>query len=375
MLKLIFIKNINTDSVLNKFLIENLNIGLLLVLAVVSLTGCKNSDKQKNDTLIVSDNSANEEVINLGITCESYLADLEGNVYYNNASANNEKVDGTSDKCEEVSDESKNIYDAEENEEAIQEENHEENENIADQAQKEADDYKLFCVDGKDSRQKLSYVVYTPNGCDENVPIFIFLHGNGDKAQSFEAELKRYAFLRHLNDGTWKPPVIFIMPIAQKKSSWSREADSVASIIDEVIENYGGSYDDLYISGASAGSDGLTAVAKKFDFKGAIYMAGHIAGSGNDVPKSDWLELWKDKKVYYYRDDKNSGGGYGYSQNASYMNGIEDSTDEYDVNFDMVDLKWNHDIGLVDATFLPSEFTDANGRPCMDGISKLISGE
>lgn len=338
---------------------------LIIVMAFLMI-GCKDKNLiSVSDNIIGSDkadadDSAQGEIIDLNVMCNTVIATSD---------KEDEALDNGDSDLEEDTGKADTI-DYEEYIDDIPDGSF----GVVNRAQNNTEDYKLFCVNGEDSRQKLSYIVYTPSNCDSNIPIFIFLHGNGDKAQTFEAEIKRYAFLRHLQDGSWKPSVIFIMPIAQKKSSWSKEADNVAAIIEEVVENYGGSLDDLYISGASAGSDGLCAVAKKYDFKGAIYMAGHIAGSSNQLPTKEWFELWKNKRVFYFRDDKN-GGGYGYSQNASYMDGIEKSQDDYNVDFDMVDLNWNHDIGLVDASFLPSEFMDANGRPCLDGISKLIEEE
>ena len=97
-------------------------------------------------------------------------------------------------------------------------------------------------------------------------------------------------------------------------------------------------------------------------------MAGHMNGNGAYSVDS-FLNLWAGKEVYYYRDNL-AGGGYGYSK--AFVDGCKAKAAAYGVNFTAEDLNWNHSVGLVDATFLPTAFIDKNGRNCHDGLARLI---
>lgn len=220
------------------------------------------------------------------------------------------------------------------------------------------------------SSGNLDYIVYVPANATASTPIFMFLHGNGEVGKDMEKAVTRYAFLQRLKDGSWQPGCIIICPIAKKKSHWAAEVNNLNIIIDEVTTSYGGSRNNMYISGASAGADAMTRIASQIPFQGAIYMAGHMNSGGYSV--SSFLSLWSGKPCYYYRDNL-AGGGYGYSK--AFVDSCIANAPLYGVRFSWTDLNWNHSIGLVDATFLPSSFIDANGRPCQNGIGKLIYGQ
>lgn len=219
------------------------------------------------------------------------------------------------------------------------------------------------------SSGNLDYILYVPANATADTPIFFFLHGNGEVGKDMEVAVTRYAFLQRLKDGSWQPGCIIICPIAKRKSNWVAQIDNLNIIINEVTSNYGGSRNNMYLSGASAGADAMTRIAAKIPFRGAIYMAGHLDSSGS---VANFLTQWSGKKVYYYRDNL-AGGGYGYSK--PFVDSCVANAASYNVQFDWSDLNWNHSIGLVDATFLPSGFMDANGRPCHNGIGKLIYGQ
>lgn len=221
------------------------------------------------------------------------------------------------------------------------------------------------------SSGNLDYILYVPANANANTPIFMFLHGNGEVGKDMEKALTRYAFLQDLKDGSWQPGCIIICPIAKKKSHWKAEVANLNIIIDEVTTNYGGSRSNMYLSGASAGADAMTKIAEQIPFKGAIYMAGHMNGNGAYNVDS-FLSLWAGKQVYYYRDNL-AGGGYGYSK--AFVDSCIAKAPQYGVTFTATDLNWNHSVGLVDATFLPSGFIDKNGRACHNGLGKLIFGQ
>lgn len=234
-------------------------------------------------------------------------------------------------------------------------------------------DFKgIHVTEGQYSSQPYDYIVYAPENADSSTPIFIFLHGNSDPGKTPSEILTKYKYLRYLNDSLWRPNVIIIVPISSYKSHWSQDVDNVKVMLSETINNYGGSMDNVYISGASAGADGLTTIAKNMECQGACYMAGHLNGSSGKMSVDEFLTLWQGKTVYYYRDNL-AGGGYGY--NKEFVEKVKEKASDYDVTFKMIDLEWNHDYALIDAVLLPEGYWDKKGQYCHDAISKLIYGE
>lgn len=225
-------------------------------------------------------------------------------------------------------------------------------------------------VEAKNSSQKFNYVVYAPENCDENTPVFLFLHGIGENGTSYNNYINTFSFLKYLIEGSWKPDFVVIAPILVSGSRWRDEATSVKGLIGEVIDNYGGSWDKLYIGGFSAGCDSITPLAQSITFQGAIYMAGYMGGSGNSTDVAGFVSLWRNKRVFYFRDSLYKGGGYGYS--SSYINGIKDNAESNGIFFIDVDMNWNHRSAMVDAVFLPGYFKDNNGEYCHDAITDLI---
>jgi len=228
---------------------------------------------------------------------------------------------------------------------------------------------EIKIVDAADSRQELSYILYTPSVYDETTPVFMFLHGNGDAGLTCQEVMERYAYLQCLEAGTWQPGVIFITPVGTQTSHWAEECDNVIAIYEEVLENVGGSRDNLYLTGASAGADGLTVIAQNIELKGAIYMAGHLNGRFGNIDADTVMSIWSGKPLHYYRDNL-ADGGYGYSK--EFIDSCISLADTYNVDFQATDLDWNHDIGLVDATFLPAEIIDMNGNPSHDAVAKIL---
>jgi len=223
-----------------------------------------------------------------------------------------------------------------------------------------------------ESNQSLNYMVYVPEGADKNTPIFIFLHGASDIGETFDQYVEKYQFARSLDYGLWKPDFIMVMPILATGKNWANMSNSVNTILNETIVKYGGNWDNIYIGGASAGANGLTAIARDISFKGVIYMAGYLGEVGNKLSTDSFLSLWAGKEVYYYRDNLFTDGGYGYV--PEYVNECIERADDYGITFVQTDLNWNHDVGLVDATFLPESYTDLNGQTCHDAITLLIFG-
>ena len=225
-------------------------------------------------------------------------------------------------------------------------------------------------VSGANSRQNLGYVVYAPENANANTPIFLFMHGVGENGASYDKFIGTFGFLKYLINGQWQPNFIVVAPIMERGSSWVNQAGSVQSLLGEVIDNYGGNWDSLYVGGFSAGSDAITPLAQSIHFQGAIYMAGYMGGVNNTTDAYTVMNMWSGRNVFYFRDSLYKGGGYGYQ--SDYVNTVASIAPNYNVNFIKVDMNWGHYSAMVDAAFLPSYFRDSQGQYCHDAISDLI---
>lgn len=225
-------------------------------------------------------------------------------------------------------------------------------------------------VSAANSVQNLGYIIYAPENANSNTPVFLFLHGVGENGAGYDKFVGTFGFLKYLINGTWKPNFIVVAPIMVGGSNWVDQSGSVKSLLGEVIDNYGGNWDSLYIGGFSAGSDAITPLAKQINFQGAIYMAGYMGGVNNTTDAYTVMNMWSGKNVFYFRDTLYKGGGYGYQ--ADYVSTVNSIASSYNVNYIQVDMNWGHYSAMVDAAFLPSYFMDNQGQYCHDAISDLI---
>lgn len=225
-------------------------------------------------------------------------------------------------------------------------------------------------IDKNSSAQSLNYIVYAPSNVSADTPIFLFLHGDGEAGASLTKVAKHYKFLRAMIDGSWQPNFIFVMPISTKKGNWENVHKSVNIILDEVVKYFGGSKNNMYIGGASAGSDAVIYYQKDGQFKGSIQMAGHVGDKYGKVSPETVMQRWSGKKLWYFRDNLRSDGGYGCDPN--YLFSCAQLAPSYNVNFQLNDLNWDHSYGLVDRVFLPSNMTDTKGQNGIDAITNLI---
>ena len=225
-------------------------------------------------------------------------------------------------------------------------------------------------ISKENSAQALNYIVYAPANASDQTPIFLFLHGDGEASGSLNKVAKHYKFLRAMIDGSWQPDFIFVMPIARKKGNWEKEMSNVNTILNEVVKYFGGSKDNMYIGGASAGSDAVITYQQNGRYKGSIQMAGNVGDKFGKIPAETVMKRWSGKKLWYYRDNLRKDGGYGCD--PYFLYDCAKLAPAYNVNFQIHELNWNHNYGLVDRTFLPSNMTDTKGQPGFDAITNLI---
>lgn len=225
-------------------------------------------------------------------------------------------------------------------------------------------------VKAENSAAKFNYVIYAPENANSNTPIFLFLHGIGQNGASYSTFIKDITFLKFLINGNWAPNIIIVAPILPAGCKWRNESASIGTLLNEVIRNYGGNLGNMYIGGFSAGCDGITPIAQDINFRGALYMAGYLGGVGNTYSVNEFLKLWKNKPVYFFRDSLYGSGGYGYV--PSYVSQVEASAASYGIEFLHIDMHWPHRSSMIDAVLLPSYFTDVNGNYCHDALNEMI---
>lgn len=225
-------------------------------------------------------------------------------------------------------------------------------------------------VSAENSAQKFNYIVYAPENADETTPVFLFLHGIGENGTDYQSFMNIFVFLKYLISEQWQPNFVVVAPIMVRGSRWSDEGAEVRSLLSEVIDNYGGSWSNLYIGGFSAGCDAITPLTKVITFQGAIYMAGYLGGAQNTTDVNTFLNTWRGKNVFYFRDTLYGNGGYGYQ--ADYVNRVAQMAPQYNINYIQVDMNWDHRSAMVDAILLPGFFMDNKGEYCHDAITDLI---
>ena len=225
-------------------------------------------------------------------------------------------------------------------------------------------------VENSRSVQSLNYIVYAPVNADSDTPILLFLHGIGENGTDYTNYINTFQFTKYLISQSWQPDMIIVAPILTGGSKWTAEKDNLYLLLSEVVANYGGSLSNMYISGFSAGADAISPLAKDINFKGAIFMAGYLGGSGNSIDTTSFLNEWAGKPVYYYRDNLYGSGGYGYQ--ASYVETIAANAPYYNIDFRFEDMNWDHKSAMVDAVFLPNYYMDKKNQYCKNAIEELI---
>lgn len=227
-------------------------------------------------------------------------------------------------------------------------------------------------VSSANSAQGMDYIIYTPDNVSASTPIFLFLHGDAEAGASIMKVAKHYKFMCAMIDGSWKPNFIFVMPINKRKGNWTNVTSSVNTILDEVTHFFGGSLDNMYIGGSSAGCDAVIHYQAGGRFKGAICMAGNVGDKRGSLTPDQVMSRWAGKKLRYYRDNLASEGGYGCD--PVFLYSCAAYAAPYNVSFTITDTGWKHDYRLVDRVFLPENMTDKKGQNGYDAITHLIYG-
>lgn len=156
----------------------------------------------------------------------------------------------------------------------------------------------------------LKYNVYDPTVGDEKLPLFIFLHGAGERGDDNEAQLMHIAPILTDSINSKKYPAILVFPQCPEEDYWANvdrtndiwtvDSDGtvtspmsrVIELIQELRQDKNVDLNRIYISGLSMGGFGtLDLISRHADwFAGAIAICG--GGDLNKTDKYKGLPLW-----------------------------------------------------------------------------------
>ncbi len=108
------------------------------------------------------------------------------------------------------------------------------------------------------------YLLFVPPGAEESekkLPVILYLHGASCRGSDLN-KLKRYGLPQRL-DRHENLPFIVISPQCNAGGSWD-DPKSLIALVDDVIANYNGDKDRVYLTGMSLGGAGVWATALAF---------------------------------------------------------------------------------------------------------------
>jgi predicted peptidase len=117
-----------------------------------------------------------------------------------------------------------------------------------------------------------------PEIVKSNLPVVIFLHGTSERSIEKVKQLKP---VTAVTDGTLDglEDFIFVAPTAPHRGSWyqSEYWDTVIDLIDALSEEYSVNLNRIYITGFSAGANGVWGIINKYPdkFRAAVPVSGY----------------------------------------------------------------------------------------------------
>ena len=166
---------------------------------------------------------------------------------------------------------------------------------------------KKYIKCGKD---KLEFMVYTPEKISQNMPVLLFLHGIGERGNNLEL-IEKYALPKYLN--RMDIPYIVIAPQCLEGNFWYYHLRDIEQILEEEYKIYHYDKNRVCILGCSMGAYGAWnyIIQRPNLFKGVVAVAGGIM-----LPVKQNLLLIKDKPILLYHGDKDDVVDISESENA-----------------------------------------------------------
>lgn len=166
---------------------------------------------------------------------------------------------------------------------------------------------KKYIKCGKD---KLEFMVYTPEKISQNMPVLLFLHGIGERGNNLEL-IEKYALPKYLN--RMDIPYVVIAPQCLEGNFWDYHLRDIEQILEEEYKIYHYDKNRVCILGCSMGAYGAWnyIIQRPNLFKGIVAVAGGIM-----LPVKQNLLLIKDKPILLYHGDKDDVVDISESENA-----------------------------------------------------------
>jgi predicted peptidase len=149
-----------------------------------------------------------------------------------------------------------------------------------------------------DSVIEYGYYVYKPSGYDQNsynYPLLVFLHGSGEKGNSYNDSANLEKILIHgppklIKEKRWNPryPMIVISP--QCHDSWW-DANKLHRFFKYLSTTYRTDTTRIYLTGLSMGGFGTYGYVETFADKGYVAAVVPICGGGKPSKASKYMNM------------------------------------------------------------------------------------
>ncbi len=213
------------------------------------------------------------------------------------------------------------------------------------------------------------YYVHVPDVINEETSILLFMHGIGQRGCTISELFEAYGFLGMIDSGAVSCNSIIVAPILAS-GRWYGTLNDLENELYSLAYRYGVDIGNIYISGFSLGCDSITDIVQssEINFKGAIYIAGHISAY-QDNGGFNLMQLWSGKTIYYIVDNLYPEGGYGF--NAEFNENCMSVAAELGTEFNIIYSNWEHKTEMCDFVFLPTGYLDEKGQNCLGMLDIL----
>jgi predicted peptidase len=107
--------------------------------------------------------------------------------------------------------------------------------------------------------KSLHYLRYVPKDTAEKLPLFVFMHGAGERGNADGSEIDaiaKHGFFQQIKENNSEFPFIMVAPQCPHNEYWGGYIESLNKFLDYIIENNNVDTDRIYLSGLSMGGTG-----------------------------------------------------------------------------------------------------------------------
>lgn len=106
----------------------------------------------------------------------------------------------------------------------------------------------------KYNKEKLGYILYSPEKLEKNMPLIIFLHGAGERGENLE-HVERLNLPKMIKEG-YEVDAMILCPQCPGEFVWNNIVRELKELIDNIVEEYQVDKERISITGSSMGGYG-----------------------------------------------------------------------------------------------------------------------